>query len=108
MLPGRPEARERFLCAFRVAKAAHAPKEVPLGDATLAFARRLVAVLCAVVQSTSSAKSHGRFDRADFIDIARDDEYQCPAGERAITAQPERNTECNCVFTGAVTVLGAP
>lgn len=24
------------------------------------------------------------FDRADFIYIARDDEYQCPAGERAI------------------------
>jgi hypothetical protein len=33
--------------------------------------------------TTSSAKSHGRFDRADFIYIARDDEYQCPAGERA-------------------------
>src|ERR1700688_4612590 len=56
MLPDRPEAREKFLCAFRVAKAAHAPKEVPLGDATLAFARWLVAVLCAVVQSG------GRFD----------------------------------------------
>ncbi|MFL9902055.1 hypothetical protein PQR71_28585 [Paraburkholderia fungorum] len=24
MLPDRPEAREKFLCAFRVAKAAHA------------------------------------------------------------------------------------
>jgi transposase len=34
--------------------------------------------------TTSSAKAHGRFDRADFIYIARDDEYQCPAGERAI------------------------
>jgi Transposase DDE domain len=34
--------------------------------------------------TTSSAKYHGRFDRADFIYIARDDEYQCPAGERAI------------------------
>ena len=47
MLPDRPEAREKFLCAFRIAKAAHA---------TLAFACRLVAVLCAVVQSG------GRFD----------------------------------------------
>src|SRR3979490_821301 len=56
VLPDRPEAREKFLCAFRVAKATHAPKEVPLGDATLAFARWLVAVLCAVVQSG------GRFD----------------------------------------------
>jgi hypothetical protein len=34
--------------------------------------------------TTSGAKAHGRFDRADFIHIARDDEYECPAGERAI------------------------
>ncbi len=34
--------------------------------------------------TTSSAKAGGRFDRADFIYIAREDEYQCPAGERAI------------------------
>jgi hypothetical protein len=34
--------------------------------------------------TTSSTKCHGRFDRADFIYIALDDEYQCPAGERAI------------------------
>jgi hypothetical protein len=34
--------------------------------------------------TTSRAKAHGRFDRADFIYIARDDEYQCPAGKRAI------------------------
>lgn len=34
--------------------------------------------------TTSGAKAHGRFDRAGFIYIARDDEYQCPAGERAI------------------------
>ena len=33
---------------------------------------------------TSGAKADGRFDRSDFIYIARDDEYQCPAGERAI------------------------
>ena len=36
VLPDRPEAREKFLSAFGVAKAAHA---------TLAFARRLMAVL---------------------------------------------------------------
>lgn len=34
--------------------------------------------------TTSNAKAEGRFDRADFIYIARDDEYQCPAGQRAI------------------------
>jgi hypothetical protein len=33
---------------------------------------------------TSNAKAEGRFDKADFIYIARDDEYQCPAGQRAI------------------------
>lgn len=34
--------------------------------------------------TTSNAKAEGRFDRADFIYIARDDEYLCPAGQRAI------------------------
>jgi transposase len=33
---------------------------------------------------TSGAKAQGRFDRSDFIYIAGDDEYQCPAGQRAI------------------------
>ena len=33
---------------------------------------------------TSNAKAEGRFDKPDFIYIARDDEYQCPAGQRAI------------------------
>jgi len=34
--------------------------------------------------TTSNAKAEGRFDKADFIYIKRDDEYQCPAGKRAI------------------------
>jgi transposase len=33
---------------------------------------------------TSNAKAAGRFDKTDFVYIAKDDEYQCPAGERAI------------------------
>jgi hypothetical protein len=33
---------------------------------------------------TSGAKAEGRFSKADFIYIAKDDEYQCPAGQRAI------------------------
>ena len=33
---------------------------------------------------TSNAKAEGRFDKSDFIYIARDDEYECPAGQRAI------------------------
>ena len=33
---------------------------------------------------TSNARAEGRFDKSDFIYIAKDDEYQCPAGERAI------------------------
>jgi hypothetical protein len=31
---------------------------------------------------TSNAKAEGRFSKADFIYIARDDEYECPAGQR--------------------------
>lgn len=33
---------------------------------------------------TSSSKAEGRFGKQDFIYIAADDEYQCPAGQRAI------------------------
>ena len=33
---------------------------------------------------TSNAKAENRFDKSDFIYIAHDDEYQCPAGQRAI------------------------
>ena len=33
---------------------------------------------------TSNAKADGRFDKRDFIYVAKDDEYQCPAGKRAI------------------------
>jgi transposase len=33
---------------------------------------------------TSNAKAEGRFDKADFVYIAKDDEYRCPAGQRAI------------------------
>jgi transposase len=33
---------------------------------------------------TSNAKAEGRFDKGDFIYIARDDEYLCPAGQSAI------------------------
>jgi len=33
---------------------------------------------------TSNSKAAGRFDKRDFIYIAESDEYQCPAGERAI------------------------
>jgi hypothetical protein len=34
--------------------------------------------------TTSNAKAEGRFDKADFIYIAKDDEYRCPAWQRAI------------------------
>ena len=33
---------------------------------------------------TSNARAEGRFGKADFVYIGKDDEYQCPAGERAI------------------------
>jgi len=33
---------------------------------------------------TSSSLAAGRFDKADFIYVASDNEYRCPAGQRAI------------------------
>jgi transposase len=33
---------------------------------------------------TSNARAEGRFSKLDFVYVAKDDEYQCPAGERAI------------------------
>jgi transposase len=33
---------------------------------------------------TSSSKAEGRFDKQDFIYVAHDDEYRCPAGQRLI------------------------
>lgn len=33
---------------------------------------------------TSNAKAEGRFNKSDFIYIAKHDQYRCPAGERAI------------------------
>jgi hypothetical protein len=49
VLPVRPEARDKFLCASWVAKAAHA---------TLAFSRWLVAVLCTVAQTGGHFDKH--------------------------------------------------
>lgn len=44
------------------------------------------AAIAAVVPKpmTSNAKAEGRYDKTDFIYIAGADEYQCPAGQRAI------------------------
>lgn len=33
---------------------------------------------------TAPGSTTGRYDRRDFKYIAEDDEYECPAGERAI------------------------
>jgi hypothetical protein len=33
---------------------------------------------------TSNARAEGRFSKLDFVYVAKDDEYRCPAGERAI------------------------
>ena len=33
---------------------------------------------------TSNAKAEGRFDKTDFVYIAKQDAYRCPAGEQAI------------------------
>lgn len=38
--------------------------------------------VCVPKPKTSPSKALGRFSKGDFIYIARDDEYQCPAGDR--------------------------
>ena len=52
---------------------------------------------------TSNAKAEGRFDKSDFIYVARDDEYQCPAGERAIYrfTQEERGLQIRRYWSSA-------
>ena len=55
--------------------------------------------------TTSNAKAEGRFDKADFIYIARDDEYQCPAGNARSIASVKRTRACCCDATGAVLAL---
>jgi hypothetical protein len=58
VLPDWAEAREKRLSATRIAKAAHAPKEVPLGDVAFAPAGRLTAVLGTVVHACSRFDEH--------------------------------------------------
>ena len=52
---------------------------------------------------TSNAKFEGRFDKRDFIYIAKDDEYLCPAGERAIHrfTQEERGLQIRRYWSSA-------
>jgi hypothetical protein len=38
--------------------------------------------VCVPKPMTSPSKALGRFSKSDFTYIARDDEYQCPAGQR--------------------------
>ena len=33
---------------------------------------------------TSNSKAEGRFSKLDFVYIAKDDEYRCPAGQRLV------------------------
>ncbi len=58
---------------------------------------------------TSGAKAEGRFGKADFIYLKKDDEYQCPAGRaRHPPLQPRRKTACWYASTGAAPVRGCP
>lgn len=52
---------------------------------------------------TSNAKAEGRFDKTDFIYIAQDDEYQCPANQRAIHrfTTDERGQQIHIYWTSA-------
>ena len=52
---------------------------------------------------TSNARFEGRFDKTDFIYIARDDQYQCPAGQRAIRrfSREEDGLQISIYWSGA-------
>jgi transposase len=55
--------------------------------------------------ATSNALAAGRFGKRDFIYIARDDQYRCPAGELAIKrfTTVERGMEIDIYWTSACT-----
>lgn len=52
---------------------------------------------------TSTSKAHGRFSKADFIYLKRDDEYQCPAGHRLRRRQTtfEKGMNIHAYWTNA-------
>jgi hypothetical protein len=52
---------------------------------------------------TSSANADGRFDKGDVIYVASADEYQCPAGNRAIYrfTSEERGLQTRCYWSSA-------
>ena len=54
------------------------------GEQILAMRRRPACTPLVPKPLTSNSKAEGRFDKQDFIYIASDDEYRCPAGQRAI------------------------
>jgi hypothetical protein len=49
-----------------------------------AWQKHIVAVIRVLCPGISNALAAGRFGKRDFIYIARDDQYRCPAGELAI------------------------
>ena len=57
---------------------------------------------------TSIAKAAGRFSKNDFIYIAKDDQYQCPAGERAIHRYTRLEDGLVVRCTGPARVHDAP
>lgn len=57
--------------------------------------------------TTSNAKAEGRFDRSDFIYIAKDDEYQCLRASAPSTGLRGRGMVFNCGATGVVPARNA-
>ncbi|SDB91111.1 hypothetical protein [Paraburkholderia lycopersici] len=65
-----------------------------------------IAAMVPKTQNRRGAKADGRFDRSDFIYIASEDQYLCPAGQRAIygyTSLESANLQ-KYMATGAVPV----
>ena len=44
---------------------------------------------------TSNSKAEGRFSKLDFVYVAKDDEYRCPAGQRLIRHQTTVENDMN-------------
>ena len=85
MLPDLPEARKKFLRAFRVAKTTYA---------TLALTCRLEAVFCAIVPSSCGFDEHNGMDAPPLT-------ASMPQGALAATARETLNkaASCNAVRT---------
>ena len=79
---------------------------MPLPTAAITMARRLGLArnpditVTLPKPMTSGAKAAGRFGKQDFVYVAADDVYRCPAGERLTYRYTNERTERHCAAIG--------